>query len=188
MDPPLERVAANPKPLLGLGLCSQEWLAESIDILIRAESEANFAGDDLVHNDIYSGNVGFRTSGAVLVDWGAAVRGTRWVDVVLALLSLRVEGAVPSAVASPEIPPLAVAFAGHFALEAPAPLPDWAEEGSTLREDMAGDLAHALRWAVRAPGAASVARIRTYVLYSADAGRVPDRALQDGPHACGACR
>jgi hypothetical protein len=135
-----ERVAADPKPLLGLGLCSREWLAESIDSLIRAESEASFAGDDLVHNDVYSGNVGFRT--------GAAVRGTRWVDVVLALLSLRVEGAVRPTVASPEIPPLAVAFAGHFALEAPAPLPDWAEEGSTLREDMAGDLAHALRWAV----------------------------------------
>ena len=146
--PRWERVAADPKPLLGLGLCSQEWLAESIDSLIRAESEASFAGDDLVHNDVYSGNVGFGTSGAVLVDWGAAVRGTRWVDVVLALLSLRVEGAVPPAVASPEIPPLAVAFAGHFALEAPAPLPDWAEEGSTLREDMAGDLAHALQWAV----------------------------------------
>ena len=59
---------------------------------------------------------------------------------------------VRPAVASPEIPSLAVAFAGHFALEAPAPLPDWAEEGSTLREDMAGDLAHALRWAVELLG------------------------------------
>ena len=70
-----ERVAADPEPLLGLGLCSRDWLAESIDTLIRAESQATFEGDDLVHNDIYSGNVGFRGSGAVLVDWGVAVRG-----------------------------------------------------------------------------------------------------------------
>jgi hypothetical protein len=41
----------------------------------------------------------------------------------------------------------AAALAGHFALEAPAPLPAWAAPGSTLREDMTGDLAHALRWA-----------------------------------------
>lgn len=40
------------------------------------------------------------------------------------------------------------AFAGHFALETPAPLPDWAQRGSTLRQDMKGDLAHALEWSV----------------------------------------
>ena len=143
-----ERVAADPEPLLGLGLCSRDWLAESIDTLIRAESQATFEGDDLVHNDIYSGNVGFRGSGAVLVDWGVAVRGSRWIDVVLALLSMRVEDAAPPDLASPEVAPLAAAFAGHFAIEAPAPLPEWAEPESTLREDMVGDLAHALQWSV----------------------------------------
>jgi len=142
-----ERVAADPRPLLGLGLCSDKWLAASIDTLIRVEREASFGGHDLVHNDVYSGNVGFRAGGAVLVDWGAAVRGSRWIDIVLALLSLRVEGAAQPEMTSPQIPPLAVAFAGHFAVEAPAPLPDWAEQGSNLREDMARDLAHALQWA-----------------------------------------
>lgn len=44
--------------------------------------------------------------------------------------------------------PFVAAFAGHFAVEAAAPLPAWADPASTLREDMQGDLAHALRWLV----------------------------------------
>ena len=148
-----ELVAADPEPLLGLGLCSREWLEASLDTLTRAESQAQFEGDDLVHNDVYSANVAFRGGRAVLVDWGAAVRGSRWIDVALALLSVRVEGGTPPDVVPPEeIAPFAAAFAGHFAVDAPAPLPDWAAPGSTLREDMAGDLAHALRWSVELLG------------------------------------
>ncbi len=75
------------------------------------------------------------------------MRGSRWIDVALALLSVRVEGGTPPPLDFPAEASFAAAFAGHFAVEAPAPLPDWAEPGSTLREDMAGDLAHALRWA-----------------------------------------
>jgi hypothetical protein len=75
------------------------------------------------------------------------VRGSRWIDVAFALLSLRVEGATPPSLDFPNEGPFAAALAGHLAVEAPAPLPDWAEPGSTLREAMAGDLAHALRWA-----------------------------------------
>lgn len=142
-----ERVAADPESFLGLGLCSRKWLDCSIGQLIAAESRAIFTGDELVHNDIYSGNVGFTAHGAMLVDWGAAARGSRWIDTVLAVLSIRVEGGTPPQLDVPGEAALAAAFAGHFAVEAPAPLPDWAEPGSTLREDMAGDLAHALRWA-----------------------------------------
>jgi hypothetical protein len=81
------------------------------------------------------------------VDWGAAVRGSSWIDIALALLSVRVEGGTP--LPSPDgVAPFVVAFAGHFAVEAPAPLPYWAVPGSTLREDMMGDLLHALRWCV----------------------------------------
>ena len=141
-----ERVAANPAPFLGLGLCSRAWLESSIDVLIETERHAVFEGDDLVHNDIYSGNVGFTADGAVLIDWGAAVRGSRWIDSAFAVLSVRVEGGTPPRLEVPGEAALAAALAGHFAVEAPAPLPEWAEQGSTLREDMAGDLAHALRW------------------------------------------
>ena len=141
-----ERVAPDPEPFLDLGLCSREWLEASIDTLIAAEARAVFEGDELVHNDVYSGNVGFTRRGAVLVDWGAAMTGSGWVDVAFALLSVRVEGARVPRIDFPAEASFAAAIAGHLAVEAPAPLPHWAEPGSTLREDMAGDLAHALPW------------------------------------------
>jgi hypothetical protein len=142
-----ERIADDPEPFLGLGACSPDWLERSLDELIAAETQADFEGDALVHNDVYSGNVCFRGDGAVLVDWGAAVRGSRWIDVAFALLSVRAEGSVPPPLDFPDEPFFAAALSGHLAVEAPAPAPDWALPGSTLREDMRADLVHALRWA-----------------------------------------
>lgn len=141
------RIAADPEPLLGLGLCSREWLDLALDPLIEAENRVEVEGDELVHNDVYSANVAFHHGGVVLVDWGAAVRGSRWVDVAFALLSLRVEGAArPAAVELPGEDALAATIAGHFAVGATGPLPDWADPGSTFLEDIAGDLRHLLRW------------------------------------------
>ena len=84
----------------------------------------------------------------MLVDWGAAVKGSRWVDVAFAVLSVRVEGGELPPVDLPNEGAYAASLAGHFALEAPKPLPHGRRRDSTLREDMIGDLAHALRWAV----------------------------------------
>jgi hypothetical protein len=142
-----EEVAADPEPLLGLGLCSREWLEQSLPALIAAENAAVIAGDDLVHGDVYSGNVGFVGDRAVLVDWGACVRGSRWTDFAFAVLSVKVEGGVLPALDFPNEPAYATAIAGIFALEAPKPTPEWAPPDSTLREDMAADLVYALRWA-----------------------------------------
>lgn len=142
-----EKIAADPEPLLGLELCSHEWLEQSLPAFIAAEKVAVIAGDDLVHGDVYSGNVGFVDGRAVLVDWGACVRGSRWTDVAFAVLSVKVEGGTLPALDFPEEPAYAAAIAGIFALEAPRPTPAWAPPDSTLREDMAADLAHALRWA-----------------------------------------
>ena len=147
-----ERVASDLEPFLALGLCSREWFALSVETLIAAEEQAPFEGNDLVHNDIYSGNVCFRGGRAVLVDWGAAVRGSRWIDVAQAVLSVRAEGGVVPPFDFPHEAGLAAARAGELAVEAPAPLPAWAEPGSTLREDMVGDLRHALGWAVEVLG------------------------------------
>ncbi|MGH3085006.1 MAG: phosphotransferase, partial [Gaiellaceae bacterium] len=87
-----ERIAADVSPLIGLGLCSEAWLEQALPTLIAAEREVVDVGNDLVHNDVYSGNVAFLAHRAVLVDWGAAVKGSRWVDVAFAVLSVRVEG------------------------------------------------------------------------------------------------
>lgn len=146
--PRWEEVAADPEPFLGLGRCSRGWLASSLEALIAAERRADFTGDALVHNDVYSGNVCFTERGAALVDWGAAVRGSPSIDLAFGLLSVRVEGSTPPPLDFPEEDAFAAALAGHLASEAPLPLPGWAEAGSTLREDMAGDLAHALAWCV----------------------------------------
>jgi len=142
-----ERIAADPEPFLGLGVCSRGWLGQSLGQLTAAEARADFEGDVLVHNDVYSGNVCFRGDDAVLIDWGAAVRGSRWIDLAFALLSLRAEGGVASPLDFPDAPFFAAALSGHLAVEAPAAAPDWASPGSTLREDMKADLRHALRWA-----------------------------------------
>jgi len=147
-----KRVAADPERFLGLGLCPRSWLESSLETLIAAEEGAEFSGSALVHNDVYSENVGFTGRGAVLVDWGASVRGSPWIDVAFALLSLRVEDAVPPQVDFPDEAAFAAALAGHFAVEAAAPLPDWAAQGSTLREDMRGDLGYALAWCVETLG------------------------------------
>ncbi len=141
-----ELIRADPRPLLGLGLCSRKWLDDALPVLAAAEAAAVVEGDELVHGDVYSGNVAFADGRSVLVDWGACVQGSRWTDVAFAVLSVRVEGGVVPALDFPDEPAYAAATAGILALEAPKPPPAWTPPGSTLREDMVGDLAEALRW------------------------------------------
>ena len=143
--------AETPEPFLALGLCSGVWLDQVVESLVQAESRVSWAGDDFVHYDVYSGNVCFVGPRALLVDWDAAGRGNRWIDVAFALLNLRLEGARLPDVALPQEGDYAALLSGHFAVEAPAPLPEWAE-GSSLREDMVGDLRHALEWTAEALG------------------------------------
>ena len=68
-----------------------------------------------------------------------------------ALLNIRAEGARLPDVGLPQEGDYAALLSGHFAVEAPAPPPKWAE-GSSLREDMLGDLRHALEWTADALG------------------------------------
>lgn len=145
--PNWEAVAAEPEPLLRLGACSRPWLEEALPILVAAERKAVMEGDHLSHSDVYSANVCFRNGRALLVDWGAARRGSPWIDVMQAVQSVRAEGGTVPPVAFPDEPAYAAAAAGHFAVAAALPPPDWSPPGSTLREDMAADLVHTLRWA-----------------------------------------
>jgi Phosphotransferase enzyme family len=155
--PGLRRLAERGEPtpwedIADLHVCSVDWLERAIEPLEAAEASFSAAGDELVHCDIWTDNVCFAGNRAILVDWGAAGIGNRWVDVGFTLLSLRVEGAEPPALEIPNEPGLAAYIAGIVARGALAPLPDWARPESTMREDQRGDLMHALRWAAAALG------------------------------------
>jgi hypothetical protein len=69
-----KRIADDPEPFLGLGACSPDWFERSLERLIAAETQADFEGNELVHNDVYSGNVCFRGDCAILIDWGRSTR------------------------------------------------------------------------------------------------------------------
>jgi hypothetical protein len=145
-------IAQDPEPLLRLGVCSPDWLEAAIEPLAAAEATIPYAGEELVHYDVWSGNLCFAERGVVLVDWSEARIGNRWLDVGLALLNIRAEGAVAPDVEIPNEGGLAAYAAGVAAAGATAPLPDWAAADATLREDQRGDLVHGLRWAAATLG------------------------------------
>lgn len=147
------RVATNPAPFLGLGVVTGSWLTAHIDELMTAEESVILAGTQLVHNDVFSGNIAFAGDRAVLVDWATAAVGNAHFDTAMAALSLRVEGRPGGAQHHvPDETAFAALLAGHDALEAAAPLPSWARADSTMRLDQLGDLRHALAWAADALG------------------------------------
>jgi Phosphotransferase enzyme family len=155
--PGLRRLAERRSPapweeIAALEICSSEWMEEAIEPLATAESSFPAAGDELVHCDIWADNVCFARDRAILVDWGAAGVGNRWVDIGLALLSLRVAGAEPPTLDVPDEPVLAAYIAGAVARGATKPLPEWASPESTMREEQRIVLRHALHWASDALG------------------------------------
>jgi Phosphotransferase enzyme family len=135
-----------------LDVCSPRWLDAAIGPLEEAERSFSATGDELVHYDVWSANLCFAQRGVVFVDWAAARVGNRWVDVGYALLSVRAEGGTSPALEIPNEAGLAAYIAGSVVREVTAPLPNWAQPGSTLREDQRGDLVHALRWVGEALG------------------------------------
>jgi hypothetical protein len=146
-----ERVADDPAEFLSLGVCSADWLERNVDALIEAERRVELGGRSLVHNDVYSGNVCFVPGRAVLTDWATAARGNPDLDVAFAIVSVLVEGgALPARPMLADEGAWAARLAGHNAIEASSPLPEWAEPGSTLRQDQLKDLRVALTWAARA--------------------------------------
>ncbi|MDQ2968861.1 MAG: aminoglycoside phosphotransferase family protein, partial [Actinomycetota bacterium] len=122
-----QQIADDAEPFLALGLCSAAWLEHVLERFVQAESRVSWAGDDFVHYDVYSGNVCFVGTRALLVDWDTAGRGNRWIDVAFALPNVRAEGARLPDVGLPQEGDYAALLSGHFAVEAPAPLPSWAE-------------------------------------------------------------
>jgi hypothetical protein len=141
------RVGEHPEPFLDLGVVSEAWLRTHLEDLIVAEERVSLAGAQLVHNDVFSGNMTFVGGRAILIDWATAAVGNAWLDTAMAALSLRSEGGPPVRLGFPDECGFAALLAGHNALEAAAPLPDWARPDSTLRLEQLVDLRHALAWA-----------------------------------------
>ena len=141
------RIAADPRPVLALGVFSAEWLEEAQPVLDTAESAARLAGDDLVHDDVWSGNVCYANSGAVLIDWASTSVGDRRIDLAYALLSIRATDAAPPAIEFPEEAAYAALLAGANAFQAAQPVDGSIRHGSVLRAGWLHDLEYALDWA-----------------------------------------
>jgi hypothetical protein len=89
-------VAADPEPLLTVGVCGAEWLDAHLPALIRAAEAAPLDGDHLLHLDVRSDNICIRDGRAMLIDWNWAMVGNPDLDLAGWLPSLEAEGGRPS--------------------------------------------------------------------------------------------
>jgi hypothetical protein len=135
-------VAADPEPLLRLGLVDAAWLERSLPVLVVASDLALLDGDALVHCDVRSDNLCLRTGHAVLLDWNHARIGNAAFDVAFWLPSLVLEGGPDPATFG--VDDLAVFVAGFFAAQAGLPAPEGAPR---VRGFQRAQLEVALPWA-----------------------------------------
>lgn len=142
-----QRIAADPEPVLANGSFSAAWLEASLPALDEAESRVRLAGDDLVHDDVWAGNVCYTQRGALLIDWPGATIGDRRIDLVYALLSIRSSGADPPPVDFPDEVAYAALLAGANAYQAAQPVDPLIAYGDELRDGWLFDLDYALVWA-----------------------------------------
>jgi hypothetical protein len=82
------KIADAPERFLNLKLCSERWLGNAIDTLIKAEKSADITGNSLVHGDIRSDNVCFAGAQVIFVDWSHAAAGNSVRDLALVLPTL----------------------------------------------------------------------------------------------------
>ena len=142
-----QRVAADPEPVLAHGLFSADWLETAWPVLDSAESLAELAGDDFLHDDVWAGNVCYARECALLIDWASASIGDRRIDLAYALLSIRSTGAEPPPVDFPEEAAYAALLAGANAYQVAQPIDDSIRHESVLRAGWLHDLVFALQWA-----------------------------------------
>ena len=141
-----QRIAAEPEPVLAHGLFSAAWLENAQPVLDAAESRAQLAGDDFLHDDVWAANVCYTERGALLLDWASATIGDRRLDLAYALLSIRSSGTRPPPVDFPDEPAYVALLAGANAYQAAQPVDDSIQHASTLREGWLYDLEFALEW------------------------------------------
>ncbi len=86
------RLARNPSRLDRLdGL--DPWVGANLDVLAAlSEPDRRFGGSTLLHTDIRADNILFTEGGVVFVDWPHAQVGAPWLDLVLFLPSVAMQG------------------------------------------------------------------------------------------------
>jgi hypothetical protein len=144
-------IRRDPEPFLRLGLCSERWLSDALPSLLEAAAAAPLDGDELLHFDVRSDNVCFRSDGnVVLVDWNWTSVGNRWLDVAAWLPSLHAEGGPEPEEVAPDVPSgLSVVVAAYFC--AHAGLPPIANAPDVRRIQLR-QARTALPWAARSVG------------------------------------
>lgn len=137
------RVQADPSGLLGLGLCSREWLEETLPLFIEAEEECDLSGDSLVQADIRSDNLCFMGDRTVVVDWNHACVGNPKLDLIGWLPTLHFEGGPAPWDVNIQEKGLISLLSGYYASSAykPEPRPD-----STIRQLQLKCLKVSLPW------------------------------------------
>lgn len=136
--------ASNKASLTDLGVYSDEWLNDSVDVLVEAEAHFDPTGDSLVHNDLWSGNIAFTGDRCVFIDWAEAHRGSKWVDRGFATLSLRSEGGFRQTGSFPGDVSFAAWWSGSLAQRLIRGVEPWLDPEITA--GLHQDLVAALRW------------------------------------------
>ena len=147
-------VQEDPAPFLSLGLCSENWLQQSLPALVESELNAPIEGDEFIHMDIRSDNLCFAGDRVFIVDWDLATRANSLLDIAAWLPSLEAEGGPSPEQVYPEASVFAGLVSGYFAARAGLPPPD---EGPRVRRVQMEQLMTSLPWAVRALGLSPLA-------------------------------
>jgi aminoglycoside phosphotransferase (APT) family kinase protein len=140
-------VAADPEPVLALGLADRRWLDTALPLLIHYEDGCRTEGTRLSHLDLRSDNMCVTAEKAIFIDWNLACLSNPELDLGFWLPSLKHEGGPRPESILPDAPEVAAWVCGFFAARAGLPpIPDAPLVSVVQRQQ----LATALPWAVRA--------------------------------------
>lgn len=140
-------VAADPKPLLSLGIADVKWLEAALPSLIKYEENCPTAGNSLTHWDLRSDNICITAKRAIFVDWNLACLSNPKLDLGFWLPSLASESGLEPEKILPDAPEVAAWVAGFFAARAGLPT---ISDAPRVRLVQQQQLVTALPWAVRA--------------------------------------
>ena len=141
-----EEIGRSPEGLVGLGVCSEDWLARAQAPLRRVAKASTVTGKHVVHGDVVRGNVCVRDGQALLVDWSYAARGNPKFDLAFWLPAQHSEGGPPPDDFLPDSEGLSARMAGFWAVRAVAELPSELKGLSAMYRRY---MVSALGWAAR---------------------------------------